>query len=121
MSASELPRAVAASHEALALIIGSDASGFERLFAEDDDVTLGNPFGPFVRGRSEAVATLRAAAARYRHGEVDGVDLVASLEGDDLACVVEVERFRAHVGGSADLAEVILRVTSVYRVGAAGD
>ena len=35
--------------------------------------------------------------------------------GEGLACVVEVERFRARVGEADDLASVALRVTSVFR------
>lgn len=40
---------------------------------------------------------------------------MASQVGDDLACAVEVERFRAKVADVDALAPVALRVTSVFR------
>jgi ketosteroid isomerase-like protein len=52
---------------------------------------------------------------RYPDGELLGFDRIATYEGTDLACVVELERFRARVGNSSDLSPVSLRVTSVYR------
>jgi len=55
------------------------------------------------------------AAERYRDGEVTGLDRIATYEAPDLACVVEVERFRARVGDSTDMSPVSLRVTSLYR------
>jgi ketosteroid isomerase-like protein len=78
-------------------------------------VTLGNPFGPFVRGRQKIVETTAGAAKRYRDGEIVGFELIAKHVTDDLACVVEVERFRAKVGGSDDVATIGLRVTSIFR------
>jgi ketosteroid isomerase-like protein len=78
-------------------------------------VTLGNPFGPFARGRQKVVETAAGAARRYRDGEIVGFDLIAKYVTDDLACVVEVERFRAKVGGSDDLVTIGLRVTSIFR------
>jgi transposase len=39
-----------------------------------------------------------------------------TFEAADLACVVEVERFRARVGESTDLSPVSLRVTSLFRL-----
>jgi ketosteroid isomerase-like protein len=40
---------------------------------------------------------------------------VGTYVADDLACIAEVERFKAKVGGSDDVATVALRVTSVFR------
>ena len=76
---------------------------------------LAATFGPFARGRDNVIATGEAAAARYRDGEILGFETVASHVSDDLACVVEVERFRAKVGDVDALAPVALRVTSVFR------
>jgi ketosteroid isomerase-like protein len=85
------------------------------LFSHREDVTLGNPFGPFARGWPQAVETFTAAAARYQEGEVVAFEPIARHITDDLACIVEVERYRAKVGGSDDLALISLRVTSVFR------
>jgi ketosteroid isomerase-like protein len=112
----DLDGAIEESHRALSAIVKGDVEPFLTLYSPRDDVTLGNPFGPFVRG-SQAVAERGAlAASRYRDGEIVGFEPVARHVVDGLACVVEVERFRAKVGGADDLAEVALRVTSVFRL-----
>ena len=51
-----------------------------------DDVTLGNPFGPFGRGPSALAKTLAGAAANYRDGTVVSVDLVAKYLNDNMGC-----------------------------------
>jgi len=80
------------------------------------DVTLGNPFGAYVRGRQKVGATLADAASHYRDGEVTGVELIANYVSDDLACIVEVERARVKVDGAEELVQAALRVTSVFRL-----
>ena len=71
--AQELDRAVEQSHHALAAIIRGDVRGYAELYSEQDDITIGNPFGPFARGRANVIATGEAAAARYRDGEIVGL------------------------------------------------
>ena len=110
-----LERAIELSHVALSKIINGDSGGYAALFSEQDDVSLGNPFGPFARGRQQVVGTLTDAAARYGGGEVIGFNLIASHVTESLACVVEVERCRAKVGDHDDSATIGLRVTSVFR------
>jgi ketosteroid isomerase-like protein len=112
---SDLDRAIEQSHDALGGIIKGDARGYHLLFSERDDVSLGNPFGPFVRGRQKIVETTANAATRYRDGEVVGFDLIGKHVTNDLACLVEVERYRAKVGGREDVATIGLRVTSIFR------
>ena len=56
------------------------------------------PFGPFVRGWSGVVATAAAAAGHYRDGEIIGFERVGTYASDELACIAEIERFRAKVG-----------------------
>lgn len=87
----------------------------KRLFSRADDVSVGNPFGPFVRGWTNAAAVMERAAENWREGQVIGFERVAEYTTDDLACFVEVERYRAKLGGSADLARAALRVTTVVR------
>jgi hypothetical protein len=57
----------------------------------------------------------RRGTPRYRDGQVAGFERVATHAADGLACVVEVERFQAKVGGSDTPASISLRVTTVYR------
>jgi ketosteroid isomerase-like protein len=61
------------------------------------------------------MSAARGAGDRYREGELIAFDRVATYETSDLACVVEVERFRAQVGDTRDSSSVSLRVTSVFR------
>ena len=115
MTAKALKSAIEQSHAALDAILKGDKSGYEALFSEREDVTLGNPFGPFARGREGVGARLAVAASHYRDGEMTGVDLVATYESDGLAVAVENERGKAKVGGAQNLAPVAVRVTSVFR------
>ena len=105
--------AVAQSHRALTAILNGDPKGYEALFADREDVTLGNPFGPFASGRATVVKTLAGAAAKYREGSAS-VDLAAKYADDKLACIVEVENDRAKVGTSEAFVEFHVRVTSLY-------
>ena len=116
MTARTLDEAIEQSHAALAAILKGDKSGYEALFSERDDVTLGNPFGPYAKGRKAVEATLAGAAAHYRDGEVTEAELLATYASQDLACVVEVERGRAKVGGGKELMPIAVRVTSVFRL-----
>jgi ketosteroid isomerase-like protein len=116
MAASDLDSAIGQSHMAVAGIFRGDPTAAKELFSERDDVTLGNPFGPYARGRREVEETLARAASNYRDGELTGTELVASYVSGDLACVVEVERGRAKVGGGTELLPLALRVTSIFRV-----
>ena len=114
--ADDLDGAIEESHRALRAIVLGNVEPFLALYSAREDVTLGNPFGPFVRGPQAVAERGAVAASRYRDGEIVGFEPVAKHVVDGLACVVEVERFRAKVGGADDLAEVALRVTSVFRL-----
>ena len=115
MATTDLERAIERSHEALALIVKGNSSGYKALFSQLDDITLGNPFGPFAHGREKVEATLDGAASHFRDGHVTAADLIATYASADLACVVEVEHGRAKVGGGAELVPVAVRVTSLFR------
>ncbi|WP_156256534.1 YybH family protein [Sandarakinorhabdus oryzae] len=110
-----LEQAVTQSHEALRKILNGDPSGYAALFADRDDITLGNPFGPFGKGPAEVRARLANAATKYRDGSVRGVDRIASYGSGDTIVLVEVEHGRAKLGTSPDFADFSARVTSVYQ------
>ncbi len=116
MKTNDLDSAIEQSHAALGAILNRDPSIYQALYSDAEDVTLGNPFGPYARGRQRVEATLAGAASHYRDGEVTGVELIANYLSDDLACIVEVERGRAKVGGGDELVQVAIRVTSVFRL-----
>jgi ketosteroid isomerase-like protein len=103
------------NHAALDEFARGNNKPLERLYSRRDDVTLGNPFGPFVRGFDEVAATMERAATYYRDGKAVGFDLVAKEVTPELAFVVEVERLSAKMGGSGEETPVSLRVTSIFR------
>jgi len=116
----DLDSAIERSHAALGAILNGDPGVYQSLYSDADDVTLGNPFGPYARGRRNVESTLAGAASHYRDGEVTGVELIAKYVSEDLACVVEVERGRSKVGGGAEVVPVAVRVTSVFRLEQSG-
>jgi ketosteroid isomerase-like protein len=101
-------------HQAGREITNGNSEVYKRLYSRRDDVTLANPFGPPVRGWSEVSATLDRAAENYRDGEVVGFENVSTGIGSDLAYAVEVESYRARVGGADETASVALRVTTIF-------
>lgn len=111
-----LDSAIDASHKALDAILRGDPSVYGALFSGSDDVTLGNPYGPYAHGRTRVEETLARAASNFRDGEAGEIELVAKYVAADLACIVEVERGRTKVGGSHESALVAVRVTSVFRL-----
>jgi ketosteroid isomerase-like protein len=95
--------------------IKGNAEPYKELFSHTEDISLANPFGPPVRGWDEAARTMELAALRYRDGEVVGFENVAKYVTSEFAYIVEVERYRAKVGGGEDITPVALRVTSIFR------
>jgi len=109
-----LEMAIAESHEALRKILNGDPSGYAALFADRDDITLGNPFGPFGKGRSAVLKALNNASTKYRDGSVVAVDRIAMYGDGKIICLVEIEHDRAKLGSSPNLSAFSARVTSVY-------
>jgi ketosteroid isomerase-like protein len=68
-----------------------------------------------ARGRAAVDERLDRAASNYTDGELLGFERLARYETSELAYLVEVERFRARVGGGDEIVPVALRVTSVFR------
>jgi ketosteroid isomerase-like protein len=96
-------------------LLATDPIRAKALFSNRDDVTLGNPFGPYAHGRRQVEETIDRAALNYRDGEITDVELVATYASGDLACVVEVECGQAKVGGGEGLVPLALRATSLFR------
>lgn len=115
MIAKTLDQAVAQNHAALDAMVKGDCSGYVGLLSDREDVTWGNPFGPFARGRANVEATLASAAARMPGGRAADSDRIATYLADNLAVVVEVEHVETGADASAS-ASAALRVTSVFRL-----
>jgi ketosteroid isomerase-like protein len=102
-------------HQALDAFARGDVEPAKRLYSQREDISLGNPFGPFAIGWPEVVAAMTRAAANYRDGEAVGFDRIAKQVTPSLAYLVEVERLSSKIGGRAERMPVDLRVTSVFR------
>jgi ketosteroid isomerase-like protein len=111
----DLNQAVELHHRAGDAIMKGDHEGYAELYSRRDDVTLGNPFGPFARGYKDVLQTLKRAGTVYREGEATGFERVSEHVTPGLACFVEVERYRAKVGGRDEITAVSVRVTSIFR------
>jgi ketosteroid isomerase-like protein len=103
------------SREALGMIAKGNTEGYVALWSRRDDITLGNPFGGFARGWDQVVEQMERAASHYRDGETTSFEMISEVAAGNLAYTVEIERFRARVGGSREMSELALRVTCVYR------
>jgi ketosteroid isomerase-like protein len=101
-------------HRAGVEITNGNPEVYKSLYSRRDDVTLANPFGPPVHGWSEVSATLDRAAENYRDGEAVGFENVSMIVGGELAYTVEIESYRARVGGAENLTPLSVRVTTVY-------
>jgi ketosteroid isomerase-like protein len=112
----DLAAFIAESHQALDAFMRGDPAPLQALFSQRDDVSLANPFGPAQRGWSQVRNTMARAAANYSDGRVVGVDRIAGHFTPELACIHELERFEAKVGGSDETVHVSLRCTSIFRL-----
>jgi ketosteroid isomerase-like protein len=102
-------------HAAAATFVKRDPRAYKEVFSQTDDVSLANPFNPVAEGWAEAAETMERAASLYAEGEVVGFERVAQLITPELGYVMEIERYRAKIGGSDEVSSVDLRVTSILR------
>jgi ketosteroid isomerase-like protein len=115
MVASDFDRFVEQYHRALDEFFRGDPNPAKALYSHLEDATLANPFGPVAIGWELVAEAMERAASNYRDGEATTFETLSTHVTPDLAYLVEVERFRAKVGGSEELASGELRVTSILR------
>jgi ketosteroid isomerase-like protein len=111
----DLDRAIDAQFEAMKAIVRGDAEPAKKMYSNGDDATLANPWGPVVRGRDAIVEMLDFVAARFRDGVCEGIERLAAYTDENMATIVENERWRAKVGGRDELSPFDLRVSTTYR------
>ena len=106
-------------HRAGVEIVNGNPNVYKTLYSRRDDVTLANPFGPPARGWGEVSSTLDRAADNFRSnfqdGESVGVENISTAATAELAYILEIERYRARVGGAAEPSPIAVRVTTVFR------
>lgn len=110
------------NHSWLSEFIKGNVEPVKAMFSHREDVTLAGPLPtahsgttPIARGWKQVAETLERATLNFRDGEVTGFENLAQYVMPDLACTVELERFKAKVGRSENVATVVLRVSSVFR------
>jgi ketosteroid isomerase-like protein len=113
--AHDLDAVIEESHRALGAFLKGDPAPLQALFSQREDVTLANPFGPAQRGWPHVRDTMARAAAHYQDGRAVGFDQLAKHISGDVACIHELERFEAKMGGSDQVTKVSLRCTTLYR------
>ncbi len=101
-------------HQALDVFMRGNAELALAIFSHREDVTLGNPFGPVVRGFERVSETARLAASHMRDGQATGFDTIVKHVTPDFAYLVEVERLRTKIDGKEEIAPMPLRVTSIF-------
>jgi ketosteroid isomerase-like protein len=111
----DLAAVIDASHAALADFVQGNPEPLKRLFSQGDDVTLGNPFGPFKVGSKDCAEMMERTATVYRDGKAIAFDPVATYVTPGLACLVEVERYLTKIGERTEASTVTLRVTTILR------
>lgn len=102
-------------HRAVDAFSRGDPDPVKELFSGADDITLANPFGPARRGRQQVLDALDFASGRMSDGAVVRFDQLARYASDDLATILEVEHWRARVGGRGSVEPFQLRVTTTFR------
>jgi ketosteroid isomerase-like protein len=106
---------VAQYHAALDEFFRGNPDPAKRLFDQSEDTSLANPFGPVAMGWARVGQAMDRAAANYRDGAATAFDTLKAWVTPDLAYLVEVESFRAKIGGNDEFATGRLRVTTVLR------
>lgn len=115
MDRSEFDQVVEQYHRAADEFIKGNPEPYKAVFSRQDDVTLGNPFGPLGRGWDEITAIMDRASALYRDGESFTAENITTHVTPELAFIVEIERFRTKVAGRDTMSSISLRTTSVFR------
>jgi ketosteroid isomerase-like protein len=119
MESSDLDQVLEQYRLALGELTNGRPDLYKALYSRSVDVTLANPFAPFgpvSLGYAQVAETIEQAANNYRDGELVGFDTIAKCVTPDMAYIVELERFKARVGGRPEKASLTLRVTSIFRM-----
>ena len=111
----DLDTFVQSYHAALDEFFRGNPEPAKRLYSSREDVSLGNPFGPFAVGWEQVEAAMDRAATNYTDGRATGFETVAQHVEGEFAYLLEVERFEATLAGREDTVTGGLRVTSILR------
>jgi len=99
-------------HATLREVIKGNAEPTLELWSQREDVVLCNPLQPFAHGTAEVAGTTKAAVSNFAGGELNS-ETVEKYVTPDLACIVEIERFKGTIAGKEGSGA--LRVTTIFR------
>jgi len=85
VGASDFDEVIERNHRAVDKFAKGNNKPLEDLYSRRDDVSLGNPFGPFVRGFEAVAKTMERAATLYGDGRAVGFDSIAKVAAEDMA------------------------------------
>jgi ketosteroid isomerase-like protein len=118
-AADDLDRVIEQYHQALDEFSRGNPDPVKEFYSGRDDVAIANPFFPLTRGREQVVERLERSVRNFSDGQV-GFQNVAKWVSGDLACIVELEEWKAKVGGREDVTPFTLRVTTLFRAEGGG-
>ncbi len=116
MAISDLDYVIEKYHQALDEYIKGNPELVLKIFSRREEVSLAQPLGPTALGQKQVVETGERNASYLRDGERIGFEKLVKVVTPDLAFIVEVERFRAKIGGRQDFSQSALRVTTIFRL-----
>jgi ketosteroid isomerase-like protein len=111
----DLVEVIEEDHRALNALVRGDPEPKKKMFSQAEDVTVANPIGPPIRGWDQIAQTLDQVTSQMRDGEPHRFERISEYASADLAYVVEIERTRARVGRSEEIAPFSLRSTTIWR------
>lgn len=116
MMATGLDQAIEFYHQALTDLIKGNPDPQKERFSHRDDVCLANPFGPAIRGWAQVDVMLDDVASMYSDAGPKHFERVTTYVTTHLACIVEIERAWVTMRGRQERVQVVLRVTTIFRL-----
>jgi ketosteroid isomerase-like protein len=99
---------------ALDAFAAGDAEPYKHCWTTHSDCSVFGAFGGVVRGVSEVRSRLDWAASQYRQGHYTAYDVLAEHVGQDLGCIVALERVESRDAGGNTITRE-RRITHVAR------
>ena len=115
MSTLDLAQMIEAYQRSLDAFVQGDPELQKPLWSRRDDVTLANPLGPPALGWEQVEKAMDDAASQIREGEPVRIERLSGYETPDLAYSLVIQGTRAKMGGSIEMADISLRVTTIFR------
>ncbi len=103
------------THLALGDFYKGDMEPYRRICSLRQDVSLLGAFGGVSVGSEAVTKHLTSRASFFREGHNVRFENLVKFSTNDWGYTVEVERFDAKVGGTDEITQVALRVTTIFR------